>query len=64
MEQVFNIYGVALTADNFVAMFGNEKAFQEAIATKNNLAVRQYITGRGFVRVRRAFANAVMNKAA
>ena len=60
MEKIGNIYGAANTVEEIVEMFKDEKAFQDAIDSGNNLAVRVYLSGRGYNRVTRSFAAAVL----
>ena len=61
METIGNNYGAALTAQDVISMFADEKAFQESL--KYNMAVRQYLCGRGFSRVARSFADEVIKLA-
>ena len=58
MNTIGNNYGAALTPEAVVEMFGSEKAFKESL--KYNIGVRAYLCGRGFSRVSRAFADAVI----
>ena len=60
-EKVGNNYGVAMTATEFVSMFGNESGFP---TDNNNLRMRFYVESRGFARVTRIFADAVIKAAA
>jgi hypothetical protein len=60
MEKIGNIYGAAQTAADIIARFEGEKAFEEARASGNNLAVRIFLSSYGFNRVSRSFADAVL----
>lgn len=58
--KIGNNYGAGLTVQDCFSMFGN-RGLIEAAETKNNLAVRIYLGGRGFNRVNRSFADAVIS---
>jgi len=61
MEKIGNNYGAALTTQDCVDMYKDQKMFREALT--NNLGMRIYLSGRGFSRVGRAFADEVIRLA-
>ena len=62
MEKVFNSYGAALSAKDFISIYGKEKGFSDAVASENNLTMRKYVIACGFNRVSRSFADDLINK--
>ena len=64
MNTIGNNYGAALTAEDIVATFSGETAFRAALASSSpNLAMRMFLSARGFDRVARSFADNVISLA-